>query len=488
MNRLLVLITIVCTGFVPVVAGRTPEPLGSVDVKLDTLEVQGDSVFLSMQIRVEGCILSGNRSLTLTPVLIDSDNECELMPVLLNSRRQQRIFHRSDVLQPEKEWPYYQVLGIRKGTADTINYRIKLLREDWMTRAGVFLRERDFRCLDCYSTMEVEYSHWPYSPVYGADRMLTLQNYVIPPPEGVKHRVALGHAYLHFRVNETLIDLDYRKNRQEMKRIYESISSIQNNPDVRMSGIQIQGYASPEGSPEVNARLSLKRAFSLKDNIQYFFMLDSTLLQVESKRERDGLMALLQNRQNVESDSVFAQINEPSLQENIVAQLSSGASYDSLKKAFYPDLRKVEYNVSYVVRAYTLEELDERFRTAPQNLSQNELFMLAESYGRNSPAFDAVIEKIQELNPNDTTANINAAAVFLRHGETEMAGLCLKKCTDCPSAFNNLGAYFIQVGELLQAEQYLVKAAADNIPEADRNLLILRARMRIGQKNETHPL
>ena len=475
----------VCAFPVWTAASGSRDPLGEMEVKVESLEARGDSMILSMQIVLHGQSVPKNRSLTFMPVLIDSSHVCELTPVLVNSRQRQRVYHRSQVLQPDRQFPYYRVLVAGKQSADTVAYMVKVPRAEWMNTARVQLRLNDAGCSGCYSTMEVEFSNWPNSSIYGAERLLSLQNYVTPAPEGIKFRTAIGNAYLDFQVNQYQIDLDFRNNRQEMKRIYTSISNIQNNPDVRLSNIRIQGYASPDGTVSLNKELSSRRAISLKKNIQDFFKLDSALFQVEGMGENwDGLMALLQANDVSKNDSVFDVIRGSSVNEKrkgLLLLLAGGASYQTLLKQFFPDLRKVNYQVQYIVRQYSFGELDTIYNKNPGHLSQNELYTLAESFGQGTPAFDGVIKKILELYPNDTTANINGAAVLLRSGETETAGRCLSKCTDIPSAFNNLGAYYMQTGNLPKAEQYLIRAAARGVPEADRNLMVLRARMKMGK-------
>ena len=461
--------------------GLTAQPIESqrcLQVKVDTMEVRGDSMFLSMHLIQHGAV-SGRHSFTLTPVFGDSSHWCELETIRVDGKKRKN-----------SHW----VLTGRKRGADTLHYSTSVFHEEWMDGATVTLRQT-YAGRRPVVTRTVEFANWPLTPIYSAERLITLENYILPSPEGVKRRKTTGNAYLDFRVNDYSIDFDYRNNRKEMQRIYASISTIENNPDVRMTGIQINGFVSPEGLVRTSSELSQKRALALKNNIQYFFKLDSTLFEVEGKGENwDGLMELLQSNDNIRNDSVFTAICGDSVREKrqeAIRLLAGGLSYKSLLRKYFPDLRKVEYQIHYIVREYTFDESRQIYRREPYLLSQNELYLVAESFGHNSPAFDAVMEKMLELTPDDTTANINGAAVFLRRGETEMAGRCLMKCTGCPSAYNNLGAYYMQIGDLPTAEEYLLKAVSGGVPEATRNMLVLRAKKKMeqlkiqkGQKNE----
>lgn len=466
-------------------ASHPSTPLGTLQVKVDTMEVRGDSMFLSMKMIQHGQAVSAKRSLTLTPVFSDSGHVCELPSVLINGKCRQRASKVSKFLHPKKQTPYYKVLVAGTKSQDTLHYAVRVPHEEWMDGAKVTLRQKDARGSKTYSTRKVEFANWPLSSIYSAERLITQESYVLPSPEGVKRRSTTGKAYLDFRQNQWLIDMDYRNNRREMQRIYASISTLENNPDIRMTGFHIVGYTSPEEAAQTNKNLSAKRALSLKNTIQNFFKLDSTLFQVEGKGENwDGLMQLLQSSDGAQSDSVFSQISGFSLKEKrqeMLAQLANGASYKELQNKLFPDLRKVEYQISYVVRDYSFEESKVIYSNTANNLSQIELFLIAESFGRNSPAFDVIIGKIHQFFPEDTTANINAAAVMLRRGETGMAGRSLMKCLQCPTTYNNLGAYYMQVGDLTKAEDYLRKAVALGTPQADRNLMVLRAKKKMIQ-------
>lgn len=90
----------------------------------------------------------------------------------------------------------------------------------------------------------------------------------------------------------------------------------------------------------------------------------------------------------------------------------------------------------YTVRPFSIEEAKEILKTKPQQLSLQEMFLVAQTYEPGSPEFNEVFDIAVRLFPDDETANLNAA------------------CTD------------LQKGDLTSAEKHLAKAG--NSKEAER--------------------
>lgn len=112
------------------------------------------------------------------------------------------------------------------------------------------------------------------------------------------------------------------------------------------------------------------------------------------------------------------------------------ASYRYILDHIYPRLRHSDYTVTYTVRPFSIEEAKEILKTKPQQLSLQEMFLVAQTYEPGSPEFNEVFDIAVRLFPDNETANLNAA------------------CTD------------LQKGDLTSAEKHLAKAG--NSKEAER--------------------
>ena len=82
----------------------------------------------------------------------------------------------------------------------------------------------------------------------------------MPEPEPVKVRAETRTARLQFRQDSYRILPGYKDNRSELDTVSHSIQLVEDNEDISITGIFITGYASPEGSEELNERIARQRA------------------------------------------------------------------------------------------------------------------------------------------------------------------------------------------------------------------------------------
>lgn len=100
----------------------------------------------------------------------------------------------------------------------------------------------------------------------------------------------------------------------------------------------------------------------------------------------------------------------------------------------YPALRHSDYHIKYKIRPFNVEEAKKLITTRPQLLSQNEMFMVAQTYEPGSKEFNEVMEIAVRMFPNDPTANLNAACMRLNAGDAESAKPYLDKAGNSPEA------------------------------------------------------
>lgn len=73
---------------------------------------------------------------------------------------------------------------------------------------------------------------------------------------------------IDFRVGKCIVDSTYRDNAAELARLNDVISQINANPNLHVSHIVLNGYASPEGPQELNSCLSEQRITALEQYIR----------------------------------------------------------------------------------------------------------------------------------------------------------------------------------------------------------------------------
>ena len=95
--------------------------------------------------------------------------------------------------------------------------------------------------------------------------MIPIVAYIQPTVEVVKNRSEQYEAHLDFPVNKSVILTDFMNNHSELVNIHSMFDKIQNDKNLTVQSISIEGFASPEGPLAFNEQLSKKRAEALKD-------------------------------------------------------------------------------------------------------------------------------------------------------------------------------------------------------------------------------
>lgn len=108
--------------------------------------------------------------------------------------------------------------------------------------------------------------------------------------------------------------------------------------------------------------------------------------------------------------------------------------YKFMLATWYPALRHSDYHITYKVKPFDVETARQLIKTKPYLLSEQEMFMVAQTYEPGSEAFNEVMQTAVRYFPNNATANLNAAIVLLNEGKAEAAKPYLDKAGDLPEA------------------------------------------------------
>lgn len=152
-------------------------------------------------------------------------------------------------------------------------------------------------------------------------------------------------------------------------------------------------------------------------------------------------------------------------------QLRGGMPYQYLLRNVYPRLRVAVCKVNFNVKNFDVEEAKEVIKTRPQNLSLNEMFMVANSYPAGSQEFVDVFEVAVRMYPENEIANMNAAAAAILRKDLVAAERYLNKVDSKEPEYINLrGVVALLKGDYKQAEKYLKAAAGSGLEAAKDNL------------------
>lgn len=463
-------------------AENKPGYLSSIEIRQGGVVKQGRTVSLQMAVDLSKTKINTQHTVALTPVLVSADDSREVAfpPIVIDGGTRHKVYLRAQRLESVDLPPYHddgaQVIIRRKGKEQGYDYTASVPYERWMLDGRVEIREEVHGCANC-GEGKSDRQLWtgvlpPYVPEYRLDS-------IAPAPEPVKMRAENRTARLQFRQDSYKILPEYKDNRAELDTVSNSIMLVKNNADVKITGIYITGYASPEGSEAHNLKLSENRAKALADYISRHDAISSDLLHVDWKGEDwEGLVRVLGDYPNLlKRDSVYAIIerypNERDFCELQLRKLVPPTIYHRLLNELYPVLRRNEYRIEYNVRNFDLEEAKRQIETRPDLLSLSEMYKVAGSYGKGTPEYDKVMAVAVRYFPTSPAAlNENALSAIAREEYDVAIELLEKSETAAQTAelLNTLGVAYAKAGQYDKAEDAFRRAAEAGSETARHNL------------------
>lgn len=428
---------------------------------------QKDNVMkLDMEMDLSGMKLASTGMVVLTPVLTAADGTItkEFAPVVVTGRNRTKALKRSLKLNHLPAFSMEPQLFVRRtnGKAQRVNVSLTAPLEKWMQNAGLSLREEVTGCASC----KMGGRDWlvsdriipePPAPSY---RLA----YVVPEPEPVKQRSASFKAYFNYKVGSHELLPDYKSNAEEFAKVDRVIGEIKNDKNLTITELAIEGYASPEGTFISNMTLSKNRAYSFASYLEKTYGISNDRIKVSWFGEdwyglKDAILAsdFKQDREKVLD--IIDNVDVMAGRESKLMQLSGGTTYRMLLEQFFPPLRRNEYRVAYVARAFNVEEAKQILKTKPGLLSLNEMYLVAESYPSDSREFSEVFDIAARLYPDSEVAIINSAAADIENKNYTAAIDRLKKIEDRPVAWNNLAVAYSLMGNKEKADVYFKKWA-----------------------------
>lgn len=234
---------------------------------------------------------------------------------------------------------------------------------------------------------------------------------------------------VRFPVAKTVLDPDFLSNAKALKDIEDAIRLVLDDDWAELGGIDIAGYASPEGNTKQNQQLSVGRAEALKEYIIGKFGFSEDRFNVTAGGEDwSGLRALVADSDMPYRNEVLDIIdNVPQEQRQTkLKALAGGRPYRSMLDVLYPQLRDACY-----ISVWFSEKDDEAARQI--NAAVEDI---------NAGRYDAALEKLMEYK-------------------------------DDSRAWNALGSVNVLTENLKDARKWFEKAAEAGDADAAKNLALL---------------
>lgn len=317
----------------------------------------------------------------------------------------------------------------------TISYSAAIPYERWMRTATLSYRSEAVGCDRCKSRAVLPVAE--DVPVYVAPRA-TVAPVAADPRQyeivDVHRRWEFREREMKvdFRVSHTVLDPDLHANRRILEEIVAAVDTLLARGDRRLSEIEIYGFASPEGSSQLNERLAAGRAEALRRYVQSEVpgLADDRFRLVNGEENWEGLRRLVAESSMPDREEVLALLDtvpvESGLKQRLMA-LHGGTTYRYMLREFYPHLR----NACYVSVYYDV--LDDR-----------------------------------------AAATVNEAQTLIRSGRYAEALQRLEPVATDPRAYNAIGVCHMMLEEEDEAAVWFEKALAAGFEEARANLSQIR--------------
>lgn len=439
---------------------------GRVAFTQTTPKVAKDSIRFGVNVVLDQVALGSRTLLTLTPKLVSEDGTqtYAFSAVSVGGRNRQIMWKRHNIAGTQ---PVYH----KNGTAQTVSLALAAPNVAWVKKAHLVVDEQVQGCAGC------EQGEMRYKLL---DRLVKEEYrpkfttvFVTPKPEPVKTRSDRFIARFNFRVNRSELLPELGNNRVEFARVDSVAKAILLNTDVKVKNVSIDGYASPEGTDAANLKLSQNRALSFADYLRRTYKLSRGVLNgVGHGSDWEGLRnsviadANVPNKQGVLDVLAAAGNNE--VRKANLRKLDAGQPYAYLLANHYPPLRRTEYQFTYTVRDFNLEEAIQRIYSNPSLLSLNEMYLVANHYAAGSAERRNALETAQRVYPNAPESRFNALAYRMAQGEQVNEEQFLVNYTTSPEKWNNLGVYYGLRKDYARAKECFSRAG--NLPAAQANL------------------
>lgn len=458
---------------------------GQISVNPRELSQKGDSLYINIDVDFIGLAIEDDRSLSLVPLLINKEKEVELPQILINGRDRHKIYERQISLKKVDSDHIYSVIKADKKQERQLNYNLALPFEDWMVEARLDLKEDLCGCGGHVQQIAID-KLIPTVLMEGEARydVKPLLSFVRPGVEEVKKRSEQREAFLDFKVAKAVIDPSYMNNPRELAKIESMLKDIREDKNLSVTSVAITGYASPEGSVAVNNKLSGKRAEALRSYLTDRDAFPASIYRVEQGGEDwTGLESLVMNYPLENKQEVMRVLNSglsPDAREQALRSQIGGNTFQQLYNDIFPQLRRVLCRVDYTVRGFDAEEAKAIIKVRPQQLSLEEMFMVANTYNEEESGFAEVFETAVRMYPENEVANLNAAASALQWGDTARAKNYLDKAAPGTKEYiNNLGVYYLLMGEYEKARELFNQAIKRGLTNGSHNLKELERKLEV---------
>ncbi len=257
--------------------------------------------------------------------------------------------------------------------------------------------------------------------------------------------------------------------RDELKSLQDFVASTSKDEDLKLKGLSISAYASPDGPENLNEKLSNERGKNtekwLADMLEKAKVgakpSDIVTLSTTSE-DWDGFQKLVAASDIQDKElilRVLSMYSDPAVRESEIKNLSK--VYLVLAEKILPELRRSKMVAQIDRVGYSDEELKQMVEANNIDTLNIEEMLYAATLVSDKDAKLSVYKKAAELH-NDVRAHNNAAYIYIKKGDAASAKASLEKAVALDAnnhaVKNNLGCVAMLEGNIDNAQNLFVQA------------------------------
>jgi Flp pilus assembly protein TadD len=268
--------------------------------------------------------------------------------------------------------------------------------------------------------------------------------------------------------------------KEEIKQLSAYISEAYKADRKELKGVEISGYASPDGALDLNTKLSEGREGSASKIIDQDLKKNNVNVDLKTKytpEDWDGFKELMEKSTIQDKELILRVLSmyaDPEVREREIKNLSS--AFTAVANDILPKLRRSKITASVDLVGRTDEELTALAASDPSKLNQAELIYAA-SLTTNIQTQKSIYTSMTQTYSDDWRGFNNLGGINFELGEFDAAATNFEKADRLdpknPIIQNNLGCVELKKKNLAKAEE-LFGAASGSGKEVGENLAIVK--------------
>jgi Flp pilus assembly protein TadD/outer membrane protein OmpA-like peptidoglycan-associated protein len=279
-------------------------------------------------------------------------------------------------------------------------------------------------------------------------------------------------ADIRFLIQQTTLRNSELKS-QEMKDLHAAIKEADQAENKAINKIEVAGYASPDGTMDLNNKLADARQAKAEKYLQKQLKKAKVAADIESNvtaEDWEGFQKAME-ASNIQDKElvlrVLSMYTDPEEREAQIKNLS--AVYKSIADEVLPALRRSRLILTTDLIGKSDEEIATLAKNDPAALSVDEL-LYAATLTNIAAEKVAIYNKVSQIYPQDYRSYNNIGMINFAQGNVAEARRCFAKALQLepnnPDVNYNAGIAAMAENDIQQAEQHLAKAAGT---QADLN-------------------